>query len=255
MAYEWYADIFCLTSLLMDFCAVYTAGIILNRAVSWKRCMIACVFGVGASVSLLFMIPRYAIYSLLVHGMVHPLMTFMVFGGRDRAGYLRALLTVYIVLFVMGGVQNWLNVLNGRKTGQIIVYGFVAALLFTGYQVRRRVMKNVCRVEVWLSGKSRILWAYCDSGNLLRDPDSGAPVSVLEQELFEQLPQDPVRKKEISYRTIRQEGSMMVVLLDRMDIWQKGTKKQIFKPEIGLQKGPVMQHPRVQMLLHASYFA
>ena len=38
MAYEWYADIFCLTSLLMDFCAVYTAGIILNRAVSWKRC-------------------------------------------------------------------------------------------------------------------------------------------------------------------------------------------------------------------------
>ena len=53
MAYEWYADIFCLTSLFMDFCAVYTAGIILNRAVSWKRCMIACVFGVGASVSLL----------------------------------------------------------------------------------------------------------------------------------------------------------------------------------------------------------
>lgn len=99
------------------------------------------------------------------------------------------------------------------------------------------------------------MWAYCDSGNLLRDPDSGAPVSVLEQELFEQLPQDTVRKKEISYRTIRQEGSMMVVLLDRMDIWQKGTKKQIFKPEIGLQKGPVMQHPRVQMLLHASYFA
>lgn len=143
MAYEWYADIFCLTSLLMDFCAVYTAGIILNRAVSWKRCMIACVFGVGVSVSLLFMIPRYAIYSLLVHGMVHPLMTLMVFGGRDRAGYLRALLTVYIVLFVMGGVQNWLTVLNGRKTGQIIVYGFVAALLFTGYQVRRRVMKNV----------------------------------------------------------------------------------------------------------------
>ena len=213
MAYEWYADIFCLTSLLMDFCAVYTAGIILNRAVSWKRCMIACVFGVGVSVSLLFMIPRYAIYSLLVHGMVHPLMTFMVFGGRDRAGYLRALLTVYIVLFVMGGVQNWLTVLNGRKTGQIIVYGFVAALLFTGYQVRRRVMKNVCRVEVWLSGKSRILWAYCDSGNLLRDPDSGAPVSVLEQELFEQLPQDTVRKKEISYRTIRQEGSMMVLSL------------------------------------------
>lgn len=83
MAYEWYADIFCLTSLLMDFCAVYTAGIILNRAVSWKRCMIACVFGVGVSVSLLFMIPRYAIYSLLVHGMVHPLMTLMVFGGRD----------------------------------------------------------------------------------------------------------------------------------------------------------------------------
>lgn len=255
MTYEWYADIFCLTGLLMDFCAVYAAGIILNRAVSWKRCLVACVFGVGASVSLLILIPQYAIYSLIVHGLVHPLMTFMVFGGRDRAGYLRALLTVYMVLFVMGGVQNWLTVLDNRATGQIIAYGLVAALLFTGYQIRHRVMKNVCRVEVWLAGKSRMLWAYCDSGNLLMDPDSGAPVSVLEQELFEQLPQDTVRKKEISYRTICQEGTMAVVLLDRMDIWQKGTKKQIFKPEIGLRKGPVMQHPRVQMLLHASYFS
>lgn len=172
-----------------------------------------------------------------------------IWGQRPGPVYLPGTMTVYIVLFVMGGVQNWLTVLNGRKTGQIIVYGFVAALLFTGYQVRRRVMKNVCRVEVWLSGKSRILWAYCDSGNLLRDPDSGAPVSVLEQELFEQLPQDTVRKKEISYRTIRQEGSMMVVLLDRMDIWQKGTKSRFSNRKSGLQKGPVMQHPRVQMLL------
>ena len=115
MAYEWYADIFCLTSLLMDFCAVYTAGIILNRAVSWNAVYDSMRFGVGVSVSLLFMIPRYAIYSLLVHGMVHPLMTFMVFGGRDRAGYLRALLTVYIVLFVMGGVQNWLTDFERQK--------------------------------------------------------------------------------------------------------------------------------------------
>ena len=97
--------------------------------------------------------------------------------------------------------------------------------------------ENVCRVEVWLSGKSRILWAYCDSGNLLRDPDSGAPVSVLEQELFEQLPQDTVRKKEISYRTIRREGSMMVVLLDRMDIWQKGTKSRFSNRKSDYRKG------------------
>ena len=254
MAYEWYADIFLLTSLFLDFCAVYTAGIILNVVISWKKCLFACVFGVGASLILLAYIPQYLIYSLLVHGMVHPLMTLMVFGGRDRAGFLRALLTVYIVLFVMGGVQNWLTVLTGGSMWQIIVYGVAAALLFAGYQIRHRVMKNVCKVEVWLSGQKRTLWAYCDSGNLLRDPENGAPVSVLEQELYEQLSQDTVRKKKISYRTISREETMEVVLLDRMDIWRKGTKKQIFKPEIGLRKGPVMQHPRVQMLLHASYF-
>ena len=47
---------------------------------------------------------------------------------------------------------------------------------------------------------------------------------------------------------------MMVVLLDRMDIWQKGTKNADFQTGNRITERAGDAASRVQMLLHASYF-
>lgn len=184
----------------------------------------------------------------------HPLMTFGVFGAKDRGRFLRTLLTIYLILFVMGGVQNSIGVLLGSSTLEILLSGMAAALLFCIYQIRRRVIQQICRVELWAGTEHVTVDAYCDTGNLLRDPLTGRPVCILQQEVLAQFAADRTIQKEISCHTIGTEKEKLkIVMLDKMKIYQKGTVTEIKEPEIGLHTGEIMQNPKVQMLLHAGY--
>ena len=256
MIYEWYVDIYFLTNLCMDISAILAAGVILNRQIRFIRCILTCTFGVLLSV--LFLLHMNMLWSsILLHGAVHPLMTWLVFGGKDRVSYLRALLTVYLVIFVMGGVQNSMAVYFGSSTVQILASGIMAVAMFAVYLVRRRVTGGICQVELWFQEQKVMVKAYCDSGNLLRDPENGKPVSILQQEILPKLQIEilPPETHRIGYRTIHEtDGILEVVMLDRMTIYHGGTVRQITHPEVGLHKGEIMQRPKVQLLLNAAYF-
>lgn len=254
MEYEWYADVFLLTNLLMDMSAMFAAALLLNDRLRLGRCLAVCAAGVTGSTVLLILLKKYLIYSIILHTVIHPLMTLGVFGAKDRGRFLRTLLTIYLILFVMGGVQNSIGMLFGNSTLEILLSGMAAALLFCIYQIRRRVTERICRVELWAGTKHVMVNAYCDTGNLLRDPLTGKPVCILQQEVLEQFATDRTIKREISCHTIGTEKEKLkIVMLDKMKIYQKGTVKEIKEPEIGLHSGEIMQNPKVQMLLHAGY--
>jgi hypothetical protein len=60
--------------------------------------------------------------------------------------------------------------------------------------------------------------------------------------------------RKIPCHTISESQTYLdVITLDQMDIYLRGTVIQIKAPDIGLHTGKLMQHPDVQMLLHASY--
>ena len=256
MIYEWYVDIFFLTNILLDVSAMLAAGVILNCPVRLGRCILTCALGV--LLSIFFLLHMNMLWSsLLLHGAVHPLMTLLVFGGKDRVGYLRALLTVYLVIFVIGGVQNSMAVYFGSSTVQILFSGILAAVMFVIYLICRRVTGGICQVELWLQEQKITVKAYCDSGNLLRDPENGMPVSILQQEILTalQVEREALKTHCIGYRTIHEnDGMLEVMTLDRMTIYHRGTVRQIMHPEVGLHKGEVMQRPKVQLLLNAVYF-
>ena len=256
MIYEWYADIFFLTNILLDASAMLAAGVALNRQIRLGRCVLACT--IGTLLSMMLLLHTNMLYSsILLHGVVHPLMTWFVFGVRDIAGYLRALLTVYIVIFVMGGVQNSMAVYFENSTVQIIFFGILAAVMFVIYVLRRKVTGGICQVELWIQDQKVMVKAYCDSGNLLRDPINGRPVSILQQEILIEL---QAEKKlpgthMIGYQTIHgSDGRLEVMTLDRMIIYHRGSVVEIKHPEVGLHKGEIMQCPKVQLLLNAAYF-
>ena len=122
------------------------------------------------------------------------------------------------------------------------------------YQIRRRVIQQICRAELWAGTEHVTVDAYCDTGNLLRDPLTGRPVCILQQEVLAQFAADRTIQKEISCHTIGTEKEKLkIVMLDKMKIYQKGTVTEIKEPEIGLHTGEIMQNPKVQMLLHAGY--
>ena len=43
MEYEWYADVFLLTNLLMDMSAMFAAALLLNDRLRLGRCLAVCV--------------------------------------------------------------------------------------------------------------------------------------------------------------------------------------------------------------------
>ena len=106
MEYEWYADVFLLTNLLMDMSAMFAAALLLNDRLRLGRCLAVCAAGVTGSTVLLILLKKYLIYSIVLHTVIHPLMAFCVFGAKGKRRFLRTLLTIYLILFVMGGVQN-----------------------------------------------------------------------------------------------------------------------------------------------------
>ena len=116
MEYEWYADVFLLTNLLMDMSAMFAAGLLLNDRLRLGRCLAVCAAGVTGSTVLLILLKKYLIYSIVLHTVIHPLMAFCVFGAKGKGRFLRTLLTIYLILFMMGGIQNSVGMLLGNST-------------------------------------------------------------------------------------------------------------------------------------------
>ncbi len=257
MEYEWYVDIFFLTNFLMDFAGLITAAVCCNQKIKIWFTVIVCGASVLASILFLLYLPNYLLYRLLVHIVLNPLMTFLVFRPGDWGQFLRLLLSVYLVIFFMGGVQESIRHQTGNGgNGQILISGIFAAFVFTVYMLRRKIMCCVCTVDLWLDGKKVTVRAYCDSGNLLRNPKNGRPVSVLERKILEQWDTGHLEVRQVPCHTISEDQAYLdVITFDEMDIYLKGTVKRIKAPEIGLHAGKLMHRPVVQMLLHASYMS
>lgn len=257
MEYEWYVDIFFLTNFLMDLAGIFTAAVCCNQKICLWSAAIIC--GVSVVISILFFLylPGYLPYRLFVHIVLNPLMTFLIFRPGDFGQFLRLLLTVYVVIFFIGGVQESIRLYaGGGGNGQILASGILAAVIFTVYMLRQKIMRYVCVVDLWLDGKKVTVSAYCDSGNLLRNPGNGHPVSILERKILDQWDTGHLKISRVPCHTVSEDQAYLdVITIDEMDIYLKGTVKQIKAPEIGLHTGKVMLRPAVQMLLHASYMS
>ncbi len=135
----------------------------------------------------------------------------------------------------------------------LLISGILTMALFVLWQLRRRLTGRVCAVNLWFGGECLSVKAYCDSGNLLRHPGSGQPVSIVERSA---LPDDWIADaddagEQIFLRTVSDErAAMQVITLDKMDIFLRGTVREVKEPRIGLHTGKLMEAADVQMLLN-----
>ena len=167
----------------MDFCALLAAAVCCNQKVILRRLFLGPAAAVAVSTGLLLCLPGYISYVILSHAIVQPLTVWFVFRPGSLRDFLRLWLNVYLVLIVAGGVQQWIRLQTGTgSAGLILFWGILAAALFAVWQCRQKVLCRVCLVELCLKGQTVTRKAFCDSGNLLRDPASGAAVSLPQPE-------------------------------------------------------------------------
>ncbi|MCD8324302.1 MAG: sigma-E processing peptidase SpoIIGA [Clostridiales bacterium] len=188
MGYVWYADVYFLVNFLMNASALFFAAALCNGRVSVQRILLASAGASAARVFLLILLPGWIGQILLVHMVVHPLTVYLALlpdGWRD---FLRLMLSVCLLLLVAGGIQESIWMQAGAASETVILpAGVLAMAMFAVWQFRQRRFGRICVAELWLGGERICVKAYCDSGNLLRHPENGKPVSIVDREAIPPL--------------------------------------------------------------------
>ena len=189
-----YVDLFFVINFSMDFLCFFLASQLLGSKLSpWRTVAASALGGIYANMTLFMSVS--GIWELALDILVCALMCVVSFG---RIKHLFAHVCVYIAIsMVLGGFMTALFELLNKielPLGEIEGDGISAWLLlflavvsgaltlFGGKFFRRKSSRKYTAVTVTLSGKSATLPAFCDSGNMLRDPISCKPCILADRD-------------------------------------------------------------------------
>lgn len=237
MVYELYVDSLFLVNAVMNLYLL----ILVNRSTlrtATRRGMVlgACA---GAAVYLLpFLIewPAWLKWSLaLLSGT--GLMIGIAFRPRSLRAFLQILRQLFWYSFLMGGlllfVGSAMPFLQRFLTGICGILGIGAlGFLLAGYfqeADRRRRSDSTCKATLICDGIRVSVSALLDSGNSLREPVSGKPVSIIDAEIYRRLWRDAQRPyRAIPYHSIgRSRGILRGYLLPQMEVEVDGVSKSL----------------------------
>ena len=187
-----YIDIVFAANLIMDYVLLRLVGRTMRCKCRRIRCAAAAVMGAFFSCVLLF-IPavRYQGVLILFHCICAMGMVRIAYGIKKGALLLKTLLMLYLTAFLWGGFwEAFLK--NKRMTVQLFLltalstYGILGTLLLVGDHIRI-CRRNIYPVTIFFAGKKSASYGFYDTGNLLTDPFSEQPVSIVQTEILEEL--------------------------------------------------------------------
>ena len=105
--------------------------------------------------------------------------------------------------------------------------------------------------------------ALMDTGNLLCDPVSGDPVSILDHEFYEKFREQQQKEgsvlrdtepkmRYIPYQSISGTGVIKIFRIEKMCVSMDG-EKWIEKPLIGISEGTISEKQEYQLILNHDY--
>ena len=108
-----------------------------------------------------------------------------------------------------------------------------------------------CEVTLYLNERKMSVMALMDTGNLLCDPVSGDPVSILDHEFYEKFREQQQKEgsvlrdtepkmRYIPYQSISGTGVIKIFRIEKMCVSMDG-EKWIEKPLIGISEGTIQR--------------
>ncbi len=245
MHYELYIDVFFLVNFMMDYLVLHVTGRILKISVSHIRICVGALTGAFLTcVVLVLPVPYGFIKLMLFHGIVGVLMLKTGLSIPWNKMFLRAYVLLYVSSFLLGGVFTYFRQYM-RYGSLFFVFAIVSYYVVLGIWdlIRYLARQNQYLCEVILRKGENVqkVKALIDTGNSLRDPLSGKPVSILNRETAEKLydgDEEP-GVRFISYHSIgKSQGVLPLVKLDRLEILKK-EKQVIEHPYIAVSEEAV----------------
>lgn len=189
---EIYIDVVFVANLLMDYLLLRLVAKFLRCRTSRRRCLTAAATGAFAS-CLILCIPsdNTPVLTVVLHGSCALAMLRIGLKIRRGALLLKAFLMLYLTAFLCGGF--W-EAVSGERTLTIKVFLLCVFVVYTGSSTFifaadsiRAGRRNIYPVTLGYCGRVQSAYGLYDSGNLLMDPASGKPVSILDAELLMKL--------------------------------------------------------------------
>ena len=259
MIYEVYIDVYLIENMLLDAQILLLVLLLLKeKIVLWRLIAAALAGGIGAVLILLSGIGFGVRYVFMILALDIAMLALCMKGIFGREAVIRQLVmgVIYFhgIAFAHGKLMECADRVGGGKTARTLVSATMAAAVVF-MLIYHRIMEERCIYEVVLTenGENIELKALLDTGNLLTDPVSGKPVSVVEETdtLRQWMIKYPQKYKVIPYHSIGNEhGILEGIVLDELMIQKKKEKKVEKDTIIALYAGKLSKDGTFQMILN-----
>lgn len=254
--YEVYIDVYFVENVLLDMLILLSVALLLGKKpVLWRMISASVLGGVGA-VFILFMGGGYgAVYILLVL-VFDAAMCLLLFGEIGQIP-LQVLyfLGIGFVYTKIGSCMTALGI--GRYVRIAASALLVAAVIFISAYKKRLEKRRLYTVRIVEGEKELNVLALFDTGNVLTDPYTGKPVSIVEEndEVLCLMHEKPQKYRIIPFRSIgKEDGILEGTEVDALIICGKEGKKIEKDAVIALYKGRLSGDGSFQMILNQGLF-
>lgn len=258
--YEVYIDIYFIQNVMMDMQLLILVLLLLKERIRWKRLAAASLAGGAGAVLILVSGIRFGVlYVLSVLALdavmvliciCHPAACNKIPFWRPAVGviYLHGMMSAY------GKLMECLVRLVGVRCvwliATVVLTGIVAFLVVYRNRSNRKQIYDVTLTE---NGEDIALRALFDTGNLLHDPVSGKPVSVMEEtdEIRQWMTKYPQKYRIIPYQSVGNEhGILEGIVVERMMIQKEDGEVVKKEAVVALYKGRLSRDGTFQMILN-----
>ena len=236
MYYEFYIDIFFLENMMLDYIVLALTGSILK----WKRdfrLLFLAAFTGALGACMLMVSPFRGIPAVMIAGYVLTavLMVRIAYGISQKHLLAKGLLCFSCTAFLTGG----------------FVSAGVLTVFLRGYQGVKFKTQNFYDVTLGFHGKTVCVRALRDTGNQLKDPLTGKPVSILAYDAARGLLDKDAKMFYIPFHSIgKSSGLLPGMTLDYMNIRREKDLQRLERPVIAVSKEPVNRDGKYQLILH-----
>ncbi len=236
-----------------------------------KWWFVSCLFGsVMAVLMPLFNFPLIVnIFATILVGIIMVCISFPVKHFKDFFFYGFGLI---FLTFVFGGasqlITNWFGQVSTFIICLVASCLYILLSLLFKKLARKRILDSfTCSVQIKCKNKTVEEIGYFDSGNVLYDPITSAPIVLISKEVFQKIVGEDylfyVLKKEkakslpyghfIRVGSAISKGDMLVFMADKLTVSEKGQHAKVFKNTLlGLSLADFSKNLNSGVLLHSS---
>lgn len=261
MTYNLYADLILLNNFTMDFLLLSTVRKMMKLEVRKGGIWLASLAGALYALAVMIVpLPVFFLQTFVTCAGMSTLMVVLAFRIKKLPEIVRAVGGLYMAAILAAGIMEffrsfgWFSVFwlyAAAALGSMWMISFLWSAVFSGMTRSRRMY----RVEIDCGGRKKELTALLDTGNHLKDPISGKPVSIVPASEAGDLFQGQVGVRLVPFKTVGcKDGLLPAFLADRMVIHMEGLYQVIEKPCIAVSREPLSQDHSYQMLLNETFW-